>query len=146
MTHFNIRVYALITNDFDEILISDECRFGQFFSKFPGGGVEANEGIKDALLRELKEELDLVVTDAAFYYFNEFHQQAAFDHSDLIAFYYRIQIDKNKLPCTEVYDIPFSTEQERQRWVSIALLQSNQLTFPIDRVVLDKLKSQVQRA
>jgi hypothetical protein len=55
LARFNLRVYALIINEFDEILLSDECRFGRFFSKFPGGGVESNEGILSSLLGELKE-------------------------------------------------------------------------------------------
>jgi len=97
LTRFNLRVYALIINEFDEILISDECRFGKFFSKFPGGGVESKEGIKDALFRELKEELNLDVPQAEFFYVNDFHQASAFDSSSLIAFYYCIQLPKSNL-------------------------------------------------
>lgn len=144
MARFNLRVYALITNELDEILISDECRFGQFFSKFPGGGVEYGEGIQAALMRELKEELNLHIQQMEFYYFNEFHQASAFDQSDLIAFYYRIQINKNELPVSEGYEYPFTIEQEKQRWVPISSLQSKELTFPIDRFVYEKLKNQIQ--
>lgn len=140
MARFNLRVYALIINEFKEILISDECRFGQFFSKFPGGGVEANEGVKEALFRELKEELQLEITAADFFYFNDFHQASAFDDSHLIAFYYRVAVNKNEVNISHLtYKIPFFIEQEKQRWIDLNHLQTSDLTFPIDQLVLKKL-------
>jgi len=144
LTRFNLRVYALITNEFNEILISDEFRFGQFFSKFPGGGVEANEGIQAALFRELKEELQLEITSVAFYYFNEFHQASAFDNSNLVSFYYRVSIEKNNVQVTPgQYAIPFFEEQEKQRWVALQDLDLSDLTFPIDRIALAKLQKEL---
>lgn len=139
MARFNLRVYALIINEFDEILLSDECRFGQFFSKFPGGGVEANEGIQAALHRELKEELNLEVPHMEFFYVNDFYQASAFDNSNLVAFYYRIQLPKSTFLPNDSYTIPFSEETEKQRWVPLNLLNKEQLTFPIDQLVLEKL-------
>jgi 8-oxo-dGTP diphosphatase len=139
LARFNLRVYALIINEFDEILLSDECRFGQFFSKFPGGGVEANEGIQAALHRELKEELNLEVPHAEFFYVNDFHQASAFDNSSLVAFYYLIQLPKSTLLLNNNYTIPFSEETEKQRWVPLNILHKEHLTFPIDRLVLEKL-------
>ena len=142
MTRFNLRVYALIINEFEEILISDECRFGKFFSKFPGGGVENNEGIQEALFRELEEELKLQVSKASFYYFNEFHQASAFDNSNLVAFYYLINIQKKELELPlEAYAIPFDQEKEKQRWVSLRAIKVSDLTFPIDQIVLEKLQA-----
>ena len=144
MARFNLRVYALIINEFDEILLSDECRFGQFFSKFPGGGVEANEGIQAALHRELKEELNLEVAQVEFFYVNDYYQASAFDSSSLIAFYYRIVLPKSTFLANESYSIPFSEEIEKQRWVPLNLVHKEQLTFPIDQVVLEKLKNQTK--
>lgn len=144
MARFNLRVYALITNEFNEILISDEYRFGQFFSKFPGGGVEANEGIKDALFRELKEEIQLDINSAELFYFNEFHQASAFDNSNLVAFYYRVSIKKNNVLVTPgQYEIPFFEEQEKQRWVRLQELEVSDLTFPLDRITLEKLQKEI---
>ena len=37
MYKFNVRVYGLLINADDEILISDEQEYGMRFSKFPGG-------------------------------------------------------------------------------------------------------------
>ncbi|TNE74221.1 MAG: NUDIX hydrolase, partial [Bacteroidetes bacterium] len=56
---FNIRVYGILLNEKNEVLLSDERRFGTAFTKFPGGGLEWGEGIKDALIRELQEELNI---------------------------------------------------------------------------------------
>lgn len=138
MGHFNLRVYALIVNEFNEILISDEYRYGQFFSKFPGGGVQVNEGIKEALIRELNEELNYCATEASFYFFNESYQASAFDDSTLIAFYYVIRIPKMELGKLPSYSIPFSEEQEKQRWVKLSELSPKDLTFPIDQQVMGK--------
>lgn len=141
MSKFNLRVYALLINEKQEILLSDENRFGKFFTKFPGGGVEHGEGIQDALFRELQEELHLEISGADFFYFNEFHQASAFDQSNLVAFYYIVNIQKAAVPLQEEgYNIPFEKEQELQRWKAIHELQKDELTFPIDQKVLEKLK------
>ncbi|MFZ9658055.1 MAG: NUDIX domain-containing protein [Crocinitomicaceae bacterium] len=142
MSKFNLRVYALLINEKQEILLSDENRFGKFFTKFPGGGVEHGEGIQDALFRELQEELQLEISSADFFYFNEFHQASAFDQSNLVAFYYILNIQKAAVQLQEEgYTIPFEQEQELQRWKAIQELQKDELTFPIDQKVLEKLKA-----
>ena len=143
MSKFNLRVYALLINEKQEILLSDENRFGKFFTKFPGGGVEHGEGIQDALFRELQEELHLEISGADFFYFNEFHQASAFDNSNLIAFYYLIKINKKELDLAiKQYTIPFYEEHEKQRWIALNELNDSDLTFPIDRIVLEKLQKE----
>jgi ADP-ribose pyrophosphatase YjhB (NUDIX family) len=141
---FNLRVYALIIDESNRILVSDECRFGHFFTKFPGGGIEKNEGIVDALKRELQEELDAEMLDSSFFYVNDFHQVSAFDteHS-LVVFYYKVRVQSIEKLGISSYSIPFTEETEKQRWVSLYDLQENDLTFPIDQVVLEKLKAEL---
>jgi 8-oxo-dGTP diphosphatase len=141
---FNLRVYALIIDESNRILVSDECRFGHFFTKFPGGGIEKNEGITDALKRELQEELDAEMLDSSFFYVNDFHQVSAFDteHS-LVVFYYKVRVQSIEKLGISSYSIPFTEETEKQRWISLYDLQESDLTFPIDQVVLKKLKAEL---
>jgi 8-oxo-dGTP pyrophosphatase MutT (NUDIX family) len=141
MKSFNLRVYGLVINDQNEILLSDEFRFGHFFTKFPGGGVEVGEGILDALKREFIEELNLVIEDATPFYFNDFYQESAFRKEDqVVSFYYIVQCETAKIK-VENYAIPFQEETEKQRWISVAALSTNDLTFPIDKVVVDRVKN-----
>lgn len=140
---FNLRVYALIINENKEILVSDEYRFEHFFTKFPGGGVEPGEGVIDALHRELLEELNLKIDHAVPFYYNDFFQQSAFhEKQQIVSFYYLVKCDTSKIYLPS-YSIPFAEETEKQRWVELSLLKENDLTFPIDKVVLNKLKKEI---
>jgi 8-oxo-dGTP diphosphatase len=129
-----------VINDKKEILLSDEFRFGHFFTKFPGGGVEKGEGIIDALHREFREELNLEIEQATPFYYNDFYQESAFRKEDqIVSFYYLVKCDNSKIK-VKTYEIPFQEETEKQRWISIEDLTTKDLTFPIDKVVVDKLK------
>src|SRR3546814_7482225 len=57
--HFNIRIYGILVNDEQKVLISDEREYGVEFSKFPGGGLECGEGLSAGLPREFTEECDV---------------------------------------------------------------------------------------
>lgn len=139
MKNFNLRVYGLVINEKREILVSDECRFGHFFTKFPGGGVEKGEGILDALHREFQEELNLKIQDATPFYFNDFYQESAFQKDDqLVSFYYLVKCDFQKVKFQN-YTIPFFEDGEKQRWTNLTDLSKIELTFPIDRIVIKKL-------
>ena len=58
---FNIRVYGVLINKHKQVLVSDEFIRGQYFTKFPGGGLEFGEGTRDCLKREFQEEMNLEV-------------------------------------------------------------------------------------
>lgn len=138
---FNIRVYAIIINDKDEVLVSDERRNGHSFTKFPGGGLEWGEGTKDCLKRELKEELGLQATIGELFYVNDFFQKSAFnDVHQLVSFYFMIdEIDFEGIICEE-HPIPMVVEGEAFRWVKRTRIIEDMANFPIDKVVLKKLK------
>lgn len=141
MSHFNIRVYAIILNDKDEVLLSDERRNGFSFTKFPGGGLEWGEGIVDCLKRELQEELGLDAEPGDLFYVNDFFQQSRF-HVDnqLISFYYLVkEIDLNGIPATD-HMYPLTEEGEKFRWVKRSELDIDELTFPVDKKAAELLK------
>lgn len=133
---FNLRVYGIIINSKDEVLVSDECRYGKAFTKFPGGGLEWGEGQKDALVRELKEEMNMDAEIGELFYVNDFFQQSAYRETDqLFSFYYRVAtIDFDAIPVSD-HEIPLKEEGEKFRWVAIKDLTEEIFTFPIDKVV-----------
>ena len=137
---YNLRVYGIIRNLDGEVLISDECRNGHSFTKFPGGGLEFGEGLVDCLKRELSEELSIEATIGELIYVNDFYQQSAFRKSDqLISFYYEVSDYSGEIFVTS-HAIPVTEEGEKFRWVSIDELSPEMMTFPIDKIVVEKLK------
>ena len=60
MATFTIRVYGLLLEQ-GHVLVSDELIKGRPITKFPGGGLEYGEGLKDCLVREVREEVALEV-------------------------------------------------------------------------------------
>ena len=65
--HKNIKIVVSLAliNDADEILLSKrpQNRHLAGFWEFPGGTVEAGEVPENALIREIKEELDISIND-----------------------------------------------------------------------------------
>lgn len=140
--HFNIRVYGILINDHNEILISDEFRGGTFFTKFPGGGLEWGEGLKDCLLREFREELLIDVEIRDLFYCTDFFVESAWKKTDqLISIYYKTSYDRiNELNFAE-YEVPFQEEKAKFRWLSLDEVSEAVFTFPIDKLVAEKLKN-----
>ena len=144
MKLFNLRVYGLLINSSEEILLSDEYRFETFFTKFPGGGVEHGEGILDALKREFKEELNAEITSNEFLFFNDFFQESSFHKNiQVTCFYYMVKCKDISHLGKENYTIPMFDQGEKQRWVPCATLNPDTLRFPTDRMALKTLKKRL---
>lgn len=133
---FNLRVYGLIFNSKGEVLISDEHRFGTSFTKFPGGGIEFGEGISEALIREIKEEIGVKAEIQELIYVNDFYQESAFRRTDqIVSFYYKVSIKKlSEIPISENIK-PTNKDGERFRWFAIEDITESTFTFPIDKHV-----------
>jgi 8-oxo-dGTP diphosphatase len=140
MRTFNLRVYGIIINPNNEVLVSDERRRGVSMTKFPGGGLNWGEGHKETLVREIKEEMNLDAEIGAFFYVNDFFESSAFQQNDqLFSFYYQVsKIDFDAIPISN-HTFPLTEEGEKFRWVSISDLTEEMFTFPIDKVVGAKL-------
>ena len=144
MNPFTQRTYGILINKKKEVLISDEFRFGRYFRKFPGGGVEKGEGILDALKREFKEELSLEIDSHEFLFFNDYFQQSSFDPNiQVTCFYYLVKCSGARYLKLESYEIPLTEDGEKQQWISINELNIETLTFPIDRDALRTLKTRL---
>jgi 8-oxo-dGTP pyrophosphatase MutT (NUDIX family) len=141
MLPFNIRVYGLLVNDLGQVLVSDECRNGYSFTKFPGGGLEFGEGFKEALKREFIEELNLSVEVGDLFYFNDFFQSSAFNPNHQIhSFYYKVSAKEWEFIETDKHNVPLREEGEKHRWIAIDQLEVDHFTFPIDKLVAEILR------
>jgi len=138
MYQFNVRVYGLLINDRDEVLISDEQEYGMRFTKFPGGGLEYGEGLTDGLKREFVEECNAEVEVLSHFYTTDFFVKSAFNDSQIISVYYRVKnITELKLSIkTKVFDFDGEGDMlQAFRWVKLAALKAEDFTFPIDQYV-----------
>lgn len=143
MSKFNVRVYGLLINEYNEVLISDEFEYGMNFSKFPGGGLELGEGLIDGLKREFLEECGMEIDVQQHFYTTDFYVKSLFNDSQLISVYY---IVKNTAPVnlvikTRQFDFDGAGEVlQAFRWVRIGELQQDDVTFPVDKYVVELLK------
>jgi len=139
MYPFNVRVYGLLINDRNEILISDEQEYGMRFAKFPGGGLEHGEGLIDGLKREFVEECNVEIKVLSHFYTTDFYIKSAFNDSQIISVYY---IVKNITPLNLAFKtVAFDFDGEGEvlqsfRWVSMDEITPKDVTFPIDQHVV----------
>jgi len=141
---YTIRVYMLILNERGEILLSDEYMMDMKMVKFPGGGMEYGEGTLHCLQREAMEEFGQKLTNIRHFYTTDYYQKAYFfrDHQ-LISIYYLA--DLTEPLGIRVSDRPFDFPEMKNgaqsfRWVSLAEIEEEDLTLPIDRKVIGMLK------
>lgn len=139
---FNIRVYGILFNDRGEVLIADERRNGISFTKFPGGGLEWGEGLKECLKREFLEELGIDITINELFYCTDFFVESVWNKNDqLISIYFNIDYaHKNELIFPE-YTLPFTVDIEKFRWVKKSELTDEMFTYPIDKYVGEVIKN-----
>jgi ADP-ribose pyrophosphatase YjhB (NUDIX family) len=92
MKRFTIRVYGILMDQTHRVLISKEVFKGIPFTKFPGGGLEYGEGLREALRREYQEELALDVAVGDHIYTTDFFQESAFfEEVQVISIYYVVR-------------------------------------------------------
>lgn len=150
INRFNIRVYGLIINDDDQLLVTDEFCQNQYMTKFPGGGLEFGEGFTDGLKREFMEECGREIEVLNHFYTTDFFVESKFGGGgQLISVYYACRFVDHK---------PLETIEERYqglakvndsiafRWVPLNLLTEDDVSWPVDKHVVSLLKQRLNRS
>ena len=148
---FNLRVYGILINKQQQVLVSDEYIRGMFITKFPGGGLEFGEGTRDCLQREFMEEMNLKVKVTDHIYTTDFYQQSAFNpaHQIISIYYFAEALEAVTVPLrTKIFDFDEQQlkmyeetgETETFRFVDREDFSEQSVTLPIDKIVAGIIK------
>lgn len=151
MNRFNIRVYGILIDENKKVLVSDEYIRGNYYTKFPGGGLEFGEGTRACLQREFMEEMGLPVEVTEHFYTTDFFQMSAFNpQHQIISIYYRVKaMAPINVPLRDiVFDFDEKQlatyhetgETETFRFIEWNMFNEESVTLPIDRVVSKMIK------
>jgi ADP-ribose pyrophosphatase YjhB (NUDIX family) len=152
MALFNVRVYGVLLDNNDRLLVSDEFIRGNYYTKLPGGGLEIGEGTRDCLKREFMEETGLNVKVGEHIYTTDFFQISAFNNKDqIISIYYYVDAAEPITLAVKSKPFDFSPEQvadptkeaEVFRWIEWQQINPEQMSLPIDKVVMRILTEKV---
>jgi len=145
---FNVRVYGILINEKNELLVSDEYHYEKFITKFPGGGLDFGEGTIDCIKREIMEETGSKAEVISHFYTTDFFQRSAFNElHQIISIYYKVRLlDQLKI---ETKNKPFDFEtiiEDAQvfRWIPLSDIDENTFTLPIDKKVGMMLKEEIR--
>jgi ADP-ribose pyrophosphatase YjhB (NUDIX family) len=151
MYRFNIRVYGILINEQKQVLVSDEFIRGNYYTKFPGGGLEFGEGTRNCLKREFKEEMDLEVETGNHIYTTDYFQMSAFnpEHQIISIYYFVKALEEIKAPLRNaVFDFDerqlkmyeATGETETFRFIDWNDFSRESVTLPIDKIVAGIVK------
>ena len=147
----NVRVYGILLGEHKEVLVADEFIRGDYYTKFPGGGLEFGEGTRDCLKREFMEEMDLQVRVGDHIYTTDFFQMSAFkpDQQILSIYYFVHALEPIRVPLRTT---PFHFDEQQLniykergetetfRFIDWNSFSEESVTLPIDKVVSKMLK------
>ena len=151
ISNFNIRVYGILINENQQVLVSDEFIRGAYITKFPGGGLEFGEGTRDCLQREFMEEMNLKVKVTQHIYTTDFYQQSAFNAAhQIVSIYYFVEaLEDITTPLrTKTFDFDVQQlkmyaetgETETFRFVNWEDFSEQTVSLPIDKLVAKMIK------
>lgn len=152
----SVRVYGLYITGNNELLVSDEFIRGNYYTKLPGGGLEVGEGTRDCLKREFKEELDADIEVLDHVYTTDYYQPSAFNNAaQILSIYYTVKLLKpltvsirqEKFNFTEAELAVYETTKsiEAFRLIPLAELKVEDLTLPIDKIVIKQLLTSLEK-
>jgi ADP-ribose pyrophosphatase YjhB (NUDIX family) len=148
MALFNVRVYGILVDAHQRLLVSDEFIRGNYITKLPGGGLEIGEGTREGLAREFMEEAGIEVHVGDHFYTTDFFQISAFNNKDqIISIYYLVHTSDTTIVKTKEKAFDFLPEEvadpngtaEHLRWMLLDELNEDAMTLPIDKVAIKML-------
>lgn len=151
----NIRVYGVLINAQQQVMVSDEYIRGTYFTKFCGGGLEEGEGTRDCLKREFMEEMELNVEVTDHLYTTDFFQPSAFRAGDqIISIYYFVQpLEPITVPLRTA---PFQFDAQQKetykqkgeietfRFIDGKDFDETCVTLPIDKIVARMIRENLK--
>jgi ADP-ribose pyrophosphatase YjhB (NUDIX family) len=154
MNRFNIRVYGVLINEERQVLVSDELIRGNYYTKFPGGGLEFGEGTRDCLKREFLEEMNLNVSVGEHIYTTDYFQLSAFNpqHQIISVYYFASPLEPINIPLRlkpfdfdeeqmKVYEA--TKETETFRFIDWNDFCPESVTLPIDKIVAEIIRQKL---
>lgn len=154
ITKYTVRVYGILIDSQNRILVSDEFIRGNYFTKFPGGGLELGEGTRECLQREFKEETNLDVTIGNHIYTTDFFQVSAFNNTDqIISIYYEVHTEEPIRLHTKTAFFDFEPHQvadingcsEVFRWIHLDEITEESVSLAIDKIVVKMVSDKLMR-
>ncbi|HKL37340.1 MAG TPA: NUDIX domain-containing protein, partial [Bacteroidales bacterium] len=140
--------YALIVNNKEEVLLSDEYQLDTKMTKFPGGGLHFGEGTIDCLKREAIEEFGQPIEVLEHFYTLDYYQPSMFyKHCQLLSIYYKAMFTGSIQFKTS--EQPFDFEEMKNgnisfRWKPLRDITPDEMTLPVDKEVAKKLRADYQ--
>ena len=122
-----IKVVAAVIKSNDEIFVTQRG-YGEFKDgwEFPGGKVEKGETKEEALIREIKEELDTVIK------VDSYLDTIEYDYPDF-------HLSMDCFVCSIVEGHLVLKEHEDSKWIKKEEIDTLNL-LPADLVIIDKVK------
>lgn len=127
-TLFNVRVYGIVINGQQEVLLSEEQYGKHHFVKFPGGGLNYGEGTIECIHREFEEELGLSIKHCTHFYTTDFFQKSMLDDTQIISIYYLVELEAGQ-------QVPETSDTGILYFHPINAALEAKLGLPIDKVV-----------
>jgi 8-oxo-dGTP diphosphatase len=138
--YFNVRVYGLIVNAKNELLIAEEFHYGTFMRKLPGGGLQFGEGIRDCLVREIQEELQITINEFEHFHTTDFFIQSAFNSDHQVFGVYFLVSPPDELDGKFLAENRVAAREGEEffKWVPIKDIKESDFTFPADKAAIKK--------
>lgn len=142
MNRFNIRVYGVLLNENNELLLSKETYKGKAFTKFPGGGLCLGESLPAGLMREFEEECDLSVSVKKLLFVTETLVPSAFDDSQVIGVYYLVEANFESLKNLRMKNLDVENNSTQSFfWYDWKEMNEDKLDFQMDQEAWTEIKT-----